>query len=303
MFSMGYLSASDNNVKFDNSLIGDIEFAPKQSLKSTKPIWEEGAKLADKYANKTNTANALATKVDKDGAKVLSTNDFTSVLKSKLEDITTATNIADGDDNYATSSLVFNHVKDKLSVDNNLSDIDPDLARQNLSVQSIATADAKYIKKSNNLSDVDAPTARLNLNVPAVGDSYLKAEVYKKSEVLSKTQIEETYSPILIDTGWMNAENPDNTSQFNIKIRRYGNIVNILGTASKASTNQIWFAVPASIPPPPYSTGQVTDAEARTSAENNRGMSIKCDGDSKNFYVKEQSGAKDIQYVNITYLV
>lgn len=302
MFKFGYTKSSDNNIVLDNSVIGDIEITPKQYLKVTKPIFEEGVLLSNKYADKSATSTALGTKVDKVSGKALSTNDFTTTLKTKLENITTAV-IEEGNTDFATGDQVWQNTKDKLNKDNNLSEVDPALARENLVVYSKGVSDGKYLIKANNLSDVDAPTARTNLDVPKVGDSYLKSQVYTKTEVFSKNEITSTYQPLIGDTGWLDANNPDSTSQFNIKVRRYGNVVNIIGTAQKAGDNKIWFAVPASIPAPPYGTGQVLDVQADDDAKYNRGMIIKCEGGSKNFYVRQESGAKTVLYVNITYLV
>lgn len=304
MFSFGYITDTDNDVTIDNEAIGDVVIKPKQYLKSSKPIMEEGTILSNKYADKSGTQSSIDNKVDKVTGKALSKNDFTDALKSKLDGINTAVDIAAGDGGYATGDQVHSATENSLNKNNNLSELtNVGAARTKLEVYSKAETDNKYLHKSNNLSDVDAIAARTNLNVPKVGDSHLKSEVYEKSEVYTKTESNNLYEPNIQDSGWIDCLNPDNTPQFNIKIRRYGNVVNIIGSAQKMGDGKIWFAVPASIPAPPFDTGQVLDVQADDGAKYNRGMIINCQGGSKNFYVRQEDGAKTILYANITYLV
>lgn len=303
MLKLGYFGDDNNDVVVDNEAIGDIEIKPKQYLKVSKAIIEEGEVLSEKYAPKQDTLDALDGKVDVEAGKGLSSNDFTDDLKSKIQGVAGAVSIADGESGYVTGDQVFQHTSGFLDSSNNLSEVDAVAARGNLDVYKKSEADGKFLAKTNNLSDVDADIARTNLNAAEIGDSYLKNEVYPKNEVFTKEEVANIYQPIIEDTGYVACLNPQSTSSFNIRARKIGNIVNIIGSAAPKGEGGIWFALPNEIPAPPYPTGQILDADINDDHKYNRGMSIYCAANSKNFIVRQADGAKSEVFINITFMV
>lgn len=302
MVNIGYLSSSNNDFSIDNFAAGDITLRPKQYLNVSGLIKENGSALSDKYADKTGTANSLNGKVSKDGSKVLSDNNFTTTLLNKLNGITTAV-VEGGNDGYVTGDQLSSLLSGKLNSGSNLSDIpNPSAALGNLGGISTSQADGKYLKISNNLSDVDAAAALANIGAAAVGSAYAKSEVYKKTETFSKQEVQDTYQPLLGDTGYIDALNPSDTGSFNVKIRRNGNVVNIIGSAAPRGSG-IWFRIPSSIPPPPFDTGQVVDVQANGTAKFNRGMMVYCEGGGKDFLIRQEADAKSPLHINITYMV
>lgn len=185
----------------------------------------------------------------------------------------------------------------------NLSDL-PDIteARDNIDVYSTSEIDNAFVKKTNNLSDVDAALARANLSVYPKSELFVKSDLYTKSEVFTKDESNNNFEATIEDTGWLDCQNPDNVGSFNIKARKYGKIVNIIGSAAPAGNGKTWFRLPVSISAPQFATGAVVNSQA-ANADINRGMSIYCLGGSKDFLVREEHHAQSTIYVNLTYLV
>jgi len=303
MCKVGYESAAGRHFVIDNETIDDIEVRPKQYFKSSQPIMEQGSVLSDKYADKATTLASIANKVDKSGTKVLTDVNFTAGLSTKLNNIFTGS-VTAGNGGYVTGGAVATSLEAKADKASNCSDMNAASVRANISVQSTSESDAKYAQVNNNCSDMNAASVRANINSPAIGDSYLKSETYTKTEVHTKAEVASIYQPILSDTGYVDCLNPEGTNtNFKIKARFKGGIVNIVGSVDKLSTGQVLFALPAQIPAPLHDIGQVTDVDTGGGHRDNRGMAIICEAGTKDFVVRNEYDAENKQYVCITYMV
>jgi len=267
MFRFGYISNSDQNITLDNSGVGDIVIAPKQYLKSTTPIMEQGELLSNRYASKTDLPTSLDTKVDKVAGYSLTKNDFTDTLKAKLDDFNYGA-VGIGNPGLVTGGQVSNEIRKRLVIAENLNDIP------------------------------DKTTARNNLDVPRKGDSYLKSQTYSKGETYSRSEADTKFQTALVDTGWIDAGNPGTTSEMHVKVRQIGNIVNITGVSGSNTFGTTLFSIPDAIAPPPFTTGLKLGSPISGSE-----LTLVCIANGRNFQVMQAGSSLAIQYINITYFV
>lgn len=152
----------DTNNSFDFSiknLIGNIIISPKEYVNIIGDLKINGVSVGTTYVSETKFTEALKKKVDVVQGKQLSTEDFTSDYKKKLDQISSG-NLEGGGNGFVSASDVNEALKKKLTVSSNLSDVpDKGAARTNLEVYSKSETDRTYLKISNKLSELVSLTA------------------------------------------------------------------------------------------------------------------------------------------------
>lgn len=134
--------------------LGDIVLAPLGSVDIVGTLKVNGKSVAETYVSAVTYAEGMKGKVDKVAGKQLSTEDFTTEYKKKLDAITTGS-LTEGGTGYVTSAAVAGALKMKLSADENLLDVmDKAAARRNLDVYSKADAGEVFLKISEGLQEL-----------------------------------------------------------------------------------------------------------------------------------------------------
>lgn len=134
--------------------LGDIILSPLGGVDILGTLRINGQSVADTYMTVAACTQGLSGKVDKVAGKQLSSEDFTSEYRKKLDAITTGT-LDGGGTGYVTSADVSEALKMKLSADENLLDVmDKAAARRNLDVYSKADAGGVFLKISEGLQEL-----------------------------------------------------------------------------------------------------------------------------------------------------
>lgn len=134
--------------------LGDIVLLPSGSVDVIGTLKVNGKSVAATYVNAATYAEGMKGKVDKVAGKQLSTEDFTTEYKKKLDAITTSP-LTEGGTGYVTSAAVSEALKMKLSANGNLTDVmDKAAARRNLDVYSKAEAGEVFLKISEGLQEL-----------------------------------------------------------------------------------------------------------------------------------------------------
>lgn len=155
--------------------LGDIVLAPQGCVDIAGTLKINGKPVADTYVTVTAYTEGMKGKVDKVAGKQLSTEDFTTAYRKKLDAITTGT-LDGGGTGYVTSAAVAEALKMKLSADQNLLDVmDKAAARQNLDVYSKAEAGDVFLKISEGLQELVRLSAGEINSLPAEEAAALKA--------------------------------------------------------------------------------------------------------------------------------
>lgn len=150
---IGYDTAESFRFILRNTL-GDIVLAPLGCVDVAGTLKVNGKSVAETYVTATAYAEGMNGKVDKVAGKRLSTEDFTSEYKKKLDAITTGT-LDGGGTGYVTSAAVTEALRMKLSANENLLDVmDKAAARRNLDVYSKAGAGEVFLKISEGLQEL-----------------------------------------------------------------------------------------------------------------------------------------------------
>lgn len=156
--TMGYDTTENFRFAVRNTL-GDIVLAPLGAVEVAGTLRVNGKSIAETYVTQEVYTRGLSGKVDKAGGKQLSTEDFTTEYRKKLDAITTGT-IAEEGTGYVTSGAVAAALKQKLSANENLRDVmDKEAARKNLDVYSKSDAGAVFLKISEGLQELVRLTA------------------------------------------------------------------------------------------------------------------------------------------------
>lgn len=156
--NIGYAATDSFDFTVTNN-IGNLVLMPKNSVDIKGVLKIGGKDISDTYVNKKDFTASLSLKVDKVAGKGLSAEDFTVVLKRKLENIATGS-LATGSEGYATAADVQRELSKKLAAAANLSDVkDKSAGRENLSVYSVAECDQRFLTVSGNLSELVALSA------------------------------------------------------------------------------------------------------------------------------------------------
>lgn len=134
--------------------LGDIILSPLGGVDILGTLRINGQSVADTYMTIAACTQGLSGKVDKVTGKQLSSEDFTSEYRKKLDAITTGT-LDGGSTGYVTSTAVSEALKMKLSADENLLDVmDKAAARRNLDVYSKADAGGVFLRISEGLQEL-----------------------------------------------------------------------------------------------------------------------------------------------------
>lgn len=171
---VGYDTAESFRFILRNTL-GDIVLAPLGCVDVVGTLKVNGKSVAETYVTATAYAEGMNGKVDKVAGKRLSTEDFTSEYKKKLDAITTGT-LDGGGTGYVTSAAVTEALRMKLSANENLLDVmDKAAARRNLDVYSKAGAGEVFLKISEGLQELVRLSAAEINSLPAEEAAKLKA--------------------------------------------------------------------------------------------------------------------------------
>ncbi len=150
---IGY--ATNNTFDFDiKNDIGNIIITPKSFLDIIGELRINGVPIGSTYVTKQNFTNELNKKVSSVAGKQLSTEDFTTAYKAKLDSISKGSLTVSGD-GYVVSRDVIEALNKKLNAAENLSDIpDKATARINLNVYSKTESNSAFLKVSHNLLEL-----------------------------------------------------------------------------------------------------------------------------------------------------
>jgi hypothetical protein len=148
---------SDNSFDFicKNSL-GNMVISPKGYLDITGELRINGTGIGNIYVSQSTFTTELGKKVTAIAGKGLSSEDFTKAYKDKLDAISSG-NLTGGEggSGYALASEVSAELAKKLSIAQNLSDLqDKAAARTHLDVYSKAEAGGVFLKISSNLLEL-----------------------------------------------------------------------------------------------------------------------------------------------------
>ncbi|MEG0454550.1 MAG: hypothetical protein RR559_04240, partial [Bacteroides sp.] len=156
--SIGYLSDSTFDLTLSN-LLGNIVFTPNGHININGELRIKGIDVYTIFVTQTNVTGELKKKVNVVTGKQLSTEDFTTEYKKKLDSISDS-NIEGGGMGYVTADDVAAALKMKLSANENLRDVmDKAAARGNLSVYSKSETDGKYLTIAGKLAELVTLTA------------------------------------------------------------------------------------------------------------------------------------------------
>ena len=156
--TVGFDTADSYRFVVRNAL-GDIVIAPLGSVDIIGTLKVNGKSVADTYVTVTTYTSGMNGKVDKVDGKQLSTEDFTTEYKRKLDAISTG-GITEGGTGYVTSGAVAEALKTKLSADQNLRDVvDKGAARTALDVYSKPESQEVFLQISEGLQELVRLTA------------------------------------------------------------------------------------------------------------------------------------------------
>lgn len=156
--------------------LGDIVLLPLGAVDVQGTLKVNGTPVENTYATIKSVTEGLGRKVDKVTGKQLSTEDFTSEYRKKLDAITTGS-LTENGKGYVTAAAVNEALKMKLSAASNLQDVlDKAAARTNLSVYSKAESGSVFLKIAEGLQELVRLTADEVNGLTAEQAAALKAE-------------------------------------------------------------------------------------------------------------------------------
>lgn len=155
---IGYAAADAFDLTLRND-IGNMTIASKGFVDIQAELRVGGISLADTYVTLTDFETALSGKVDKVSGKGLSTEDFTTAYRNKLDSIAKGS-LSSGGEGWVTAGEVAGALATKLTANDNLGDLaNVSQARGNLNVYSKAEGDGRYLRITNYLSEITALSA------------------------------------------------------------------------------------------------------------------------------------------------
>lgn len=150
---VGFISSSNSDFTVTNT-IGNVILSSQGYIDLRGEVWINGNNIFKLFVTQSDHEIALDKKVNKERGKQLSTEDFTTELLEKLEEIRTG-NIEDDSEGYVLAEDVLFHLNKKLSQNSNLSDLsDKGVARINLGVFSKEESNNVFLKVSGNLLEL-----------------------------------------------------------------------------------------------------------------------------------------------------
>lgn len=173
--SIGF--ASDKNTDFTlANTTGNIELSPKESVNIAGDLKVNGTSLKDIYVHQKSFTDALSGKVNTVKGKQLSTEDFTTNYRKKLDAISTG-EIQAGGEGFVTATQVKESLAKKLTASSSLSDVpDKKMARASLDVYSREETGSLFLKVSGNLQELVSLTADEVNGLTAEEAAALKAQ-------------------------------------------------------------------------------------------------------------------------------
>lgn len=175
MASVGFISSENTDFSLTNT-IGNIQLSPKDSVNITGDLKVDGTSLKDIYVNQKSFTSALAGKVNTVKGKGLSTEDFTTAYKKKLDAVLTG-ELQTGGDGYVTATQVKEALAKKLAAASNLLDVpDKKKARASLDIYSREETGNLFLKISGKLQELVTLSADEIAGLTAEQIADLKAE-------------------------------------------------------------------------------------------------------------------------------
>ena len=173
--SIGFTSSQSTDFSLNNA-IGNIELSPKESVNIAGDLKVNGTSLKDVYVSQKNFTDALSGKVNIVKGKQLSTEDFTTNYRKKLDAISIG-EIQTGGEGFVTATQVKESLAKKLTASSNLSDIpDKKIARTSLDIYSREETGSQFLKVSGNLQELVSLTADEVNGLTAEEAAALKAQ-------------------------------------------------------------------------------------------------------------------------------
>lgn len=173
--SLGYLTTMTNDFTLAN-LFGNLVLTPKGYINLNADVRLKGTDIYSIFVTQKSFTDELAKKVSVVTGKQLSTEDFTTTYKKKLDAISGGS-ISGGGEGYVTADDVVKALKDKAGVGNNLNDLlDKGVARTNLSVYSKNETDGKYLTINGKLTEL------VNLSADEINGMSPEQAAAKKAE-------------------------------------------------------------------------------------------------------------------------
>lgn len=173
--SIGFTSSQSTDFSLSNA-IGNIELSPKESVNIAGDLKVNGTSLKDIYVSQKSFTDALAGKVNTVKGKQLSTEDFTTNYRKKLDAISTG-EIQTGGEGFVTATQVKEALAKKLTASSNLSDVpDKKIARTSLDIYSREETGSLFLKVSGNLQELVSLTADEVNDLTAEEAAALKAQ-------------------------------------------------------------------------------------------------------------------------------
>ena len=185
--SVGFISNTTHDFTLRNTL-GNFVFTPNGYV-----VIDGELKLKDKdiysiFVTQTTYTGGMGGKVDKVTGKQLSTEDFTTAYKQKLDSIS-GSSLDGGGAGFVTAKDVSDALKLKLSANENLRDVvDKAAARTNIDVYSKGEGNGRYLQISNKLLELVNLTADEINNLTHEQANALKAS--KQQAVLDNIDAE-----------------------------------------------------------------------------------------------------------------
>lgn len=148
----GYMGTDSFDLTLKNE-IGNMVIGSKGFIDIRGELRVGGISLSDTYVTLTDFGAELSRKVDKITGKGLSTEDFTTEYRSKLDSIMQGS-LSSGGGGFVTAGDVADALRTKLTCGSNLGDLASiTQARANLDVHSRTESDVRYFRITNALSE------------------------------------------------------------------------------------------------------------------------------------------------------
>lgn len=177
---IGFVSNATHDFTLKN-ILGNFVFTPNGYVVIDGELKLKDRDIYSIFVTQTTYSGGIGSKVDKVDGKQLSTEDFTTAYKQKLDSIS-GSSLEGGGTGYVTAADVAEALKTKLSVSSNLSDVaNKTTARTNLDIYSKGEGDGRYLRITNKLLELVNLTADEMNNLTHEQAAALKAS--KQAEV------------------------------------------------------------------------------------------------------------------------
>jgi hypothetical protein len=304
--SIGF-SSGNKAFMIKHEMNGDITLQAA-NINIVGTLKENGNAYSSNFVNNSTFNDALSKKVDKVAGMGLSTNDFTSDYKAQLDNLRKGS-IGSGDQGLVTGNDVANELEKKL--DKELTGVNAEKGRANLSVYSKSECDGRYAdKKLSNLPTLTPEEQASIRSKIGAGASSVQGELDSLKSSINQMIKEYCDANCVNSTDGMSLLINKSETSGGLHFEQRGRVVSIMGYINGPgnSNNELsWFNIPNSIGAPLHTIGGtfLTDTTNSKSdaLDNTYGIVWKCDGGTRT--VKATSSSVDRQYpvyVCITYI-